>query len=123
MRIGAVACVVAVVAGCSIGCDIRIGSDPATGPLPIGAEAIIYRGTDDPKRTGWDDMTSVRLGTPKGTGVMGLGYEDITVGTRVRVVGDATSAPTPEVPVRVCEGPLMDRVGSVPRKNLRPIPR
>lgn len=89
--------------------------------LETGSEAIVYRDPASPPRSQADDVSRVVL----------FGKDDaampvfLTVGTRVRIVGDpGINEPgklTRFVAVRVSEGPAVDKTGTVDRKNLRPL--
>jgi hypothetical protein len=103
------------------GCDV----DPATGSFPIGTEAIIYRDPEAEGKFDGDDTTMARISVKEGTGVIGLDFLNVRVGTRVRIIDDSHAGPDDRKPVavRVMEGPNADRMGTIPRDNLRPIPR
>lgn len=92
--------------------------------LPIGADAVTY----DDRRASFDGPDSpgfVKLDVGKGQSGLGLDEEILQSGIKVRVIrddGDVDDKDRP-VQVRVLEGKYVDRVGTIARQRLRPIPR
>lgn len=81
--------------------------------LPGGSEAYVFS-ADEPE---------VKVGTARGEGMIGLDFEVLTNGTKVRVLDDPGKASDADRPVRasVREGKHEGLAVTVGRRLLRPI--
>jgi hypothetical protein len=103
-------------------------TDPMTDLLPPGADAVTYNDPDDSSLEGVDrsrtiDIVAIEVG--KASSLPGMTIEILDVGTKVRVADDPGPAAERRRPVkvRVLEGRNAEAVGTIPRDNLRPVPR
>lgn len=98
---------------------------PAREPLADDSEAVTefdtrygVPGNTDPSVV----RIELRPGQRASTELSRFGFEDIPVGTRVKVIADPDSASKSfdrEVEVRVLEGVLKGKIGTIPRQYLR----
>jgi hypothetical protein len=102
------------------GCE----DDPEWPSLPTGADAMTY---DDRSPSDLVPVSRglVALDVGKGQSDLGLDREILDSGIRVRVIRDAGAVGDKDRPVkvRVLETKYADRVGTIARQSLRPIPR